>query len=144
MWKDINGAMRAGLSYSEMIETVVNPVREADWYKMIHGNGQPYGTGSRWKFYQQSADVDPVNFIRHLDIPILWFLAEKDKHVDTQVGFRKLQAAFEDAPSDDTELAVVKNANRAFSLIGPNGPKGYTKEFFGHMKLRLEARILKD
>jgi dienelactone hydrolase len=98
-----------------------------------------------WDFYQQGADLDPVKFIRKLDIPILWFLAERDENVNTQASIPRLQAAFKDAPGDDMELVVVKGADHTFFLIGPDGhPIGYTKEFFGHMETWLKTRIVRD
>jgi pimeloyl-ACP methyl ester carboxylesterase len=145
MWKEINAAMRAGKSYTEMIETVVEPIRKTDWYQKKYGDSQPLSADWMWSFYQQGADLDPAKFIRNLDIPILWFLAERDENVNTKASIPRLQAAFKDAPGDDMELVVVKNANHAFFVIGPDGqPVGYTKEFFGPMETWLKARILSD
>ena len=145
MWKQINAAMRAGQSYEEMIESVVDPLRKTDWYQKKYGDRQPLNQDWMWKFYQQGADLDPVKFIRKLDIPILWFLAEKDENVDTRTSAPRLQAAFNDAPGDDMELVVIKGANHEFFLTDPDGrPIGYTKEFFGPMETWLKARILKD
>lgn len=142
MWRKIYDQAKDGASFEEMQKKVVDPVRGEAWFKTVYKDGgQPFGKGAYWPWTVKNANIDPVDYISKLDIPILWFLAEKDINVDTKASIPRLEAAFDKASTNDTTLVVLPNVGHTFIVRNDKGqPIGITQGYYDRMAAWLKAR----
>jgi len=68
---------------------------------------------------------DPVDSIGRIQVPILWFLADNDHNVPTEVSASRLRQAFGAAGSRDATVIILLNAAHGFTST----PTGNNKEF---------------
>ncbi len=139
MTRDILDAARRGQAW-ESLDALIDPARDTTWYQKAYGTDRPRGASQRyWAWHTANANIDPADYVRQLDIPTLWFLAELDENVDTAASEPLLRAAFEDAPTTDHDLRVIPGANHAF-FVTRDGAPSYTTEYWSAMATWLQAR----
>jgi len=79
--------------------------------------------GRNW--IRLNAAYDPIESIGRIHVPILWFLADKDHNVPTDVSASRLRRAFAAAGTRDATVKVLANAAHGFYST----PTGNNKEF---------------
>ena len=79
--------------------------------------------GRNW--IRLNAAYDPIDSIDRIHVPILWFLADKDHNVPTEVSAPRLRRAFDAAGNRDATVMILANAAHGFMST----PTGNNREF---------------
>ena len=89
---------------------------ENDEYQNLTGQGETPQTLSDEEIdaevVKHRGGVDPMPWIRGLDIPTIWLYGGLDKHIPTRLSVRNLTPLAED-PNRDLSIAVFPKANHA-------------------------------
>jgi dienelactone hydrolase len=100
--------------------------------------------GQNW--IRLNAAYDPIDSIYRIHVPILWFLADKDHNVPTEVSASRLRQAFSAAGNRDAMVIILANAGHGF-LSTPTGNNNefaeqshYTPGYWNTMERWLRAR----
>ena len=127
-------------------DALVAPFVEEKWYRTAFGEGPVSGRWSQrwWSWAHRNLTVDPVPYLKRLDIPVLWFLAEKDENVPLVPSYLRLQEAFAASVGEDETLVTIPDANHAFLIRQAHGGLRYADGYFSRMKRWLGERGLSD
>lgn len=139
--KRINEFLRSGKTHKAMVEALIEPIKNEDWYKSIYGFSTPL-SGWRWGFFSRNAGIDPPKIVEELSIPILWFLGEKDQNVDTKASIPRIKAAFDKSPGEDETLIVIPKVAHSFTVEDKSGKRVLSPGFFDVMEQWLVDRNL--
>jgi dienelactone hydrolase len=72
-----------------------------------------------------NAAYDPIDSISLIHVPILWFLADRDHNVPTELSASRLRQAFAAAGNRDAQVIVLPDASHGFMST----PTGNNREF---------------
>jgi pimeloyl-ACP methyl ester carboxylesterase len=130
----------------ESTDTLVEPYLGSAWYEQAFGDDLVSATWSQrwWRWAGRNLSVPPGPYLEQLDIPILWFLAERDENVPLVLSVARLGEAFEVSPSTDESLVVLPNANHAFLVQSAEGGVRYSDGYFERLREWLAGRGLSD
>ncbi len=95
------------------------------WYPKAFGDYN----GMSPEYYEKlkkSGPIDPINYLRKVsDIPVLWFLAEKDENVPYELSKPRLKDALDEAGNKYFELITIPGANHSFLVYTSDGKMKY-------------------
>ncbi|MEM6314808.1 MAG: alpha/beta fold hydrolase [Planctomycetota bacterium] len=74
------------------------------------------GVSSEW--FRQFLVTDPSEFLGQLDVPVLALFAEKDMQVVVEPNLPAVEAALDDAPTDDVTVVTLPGLSHFFHEVG--------------------------
>jgi dienelactone hydrolase len=136
--------MIAGGASTEDYDAAMKPYRSraswSDTFPVIDETPR----GRNW--IRLNAAYDSVDSVRRITVPILWFLADKDHNIPTEVSAPRLRQAFDAAGNRDATLVVLTNASHGFALTPTGNNKDFAKQshfapgYWGTMEQWLQTR----
>ena len=82
--------------------------------------------GRNW--IRLNATYDPIDSISRIQVPILWFLADKDHNVPTEISALRLRQAFDAAGTRDATVRILANASHGFMSTATGNNKEFAKQ----------------
>lgn len=116
------------------VNAYIRETREKNtWFSKAFGDYKEMNP-DYWEKMKKSDHIDPVVHLRKVsDIPVLWFLAQKDENVPYKLSKPRLEVAFEEAGNEDFELVTIPNANHSFLYYTPEGKLEYADGYWDKM-----------
>ena len=82
--------------------------------------------GRNW--IRLNAAYDPTDSIYRIHVPVLWFLADKDHNVPTEISALRLRQAFDAAGNRDATVRILVNASHGFMSTSTGNNKEFAKQ----------------
>lgn len=117
--------------------TLFDDAKKEPWFAQTFGEWVPIES-AWWQRHVANMQLEPADDAAHLDIPVLWFLAEKDQNVPYTASLAALQKA-KDA-NTQLELITVQDSPHSFLLPAANDKVRYTQNYWPVMSAWLQDR----
>ncbi|MGA9420735.1 MAG: dienelactone hydrolase family protein, partial [Rhodanobacteraceae bacterium] len=120
-------------------QRLIDATADKPWFGRTLGDGWRHVDSAAWRRRRVNAKLDPASTAARLKIPVLWFLAEKDRNVP----YAKSRDAIETARRKyqaDIDLVSVPDAAHSFLVKDANGAVHYTNHYWPEMAHWLRTR----
>lgn len=136
-WLELHEMARDGAGVERANEHL-RRARSQSWFPPAFGDWDEISQG----WYERHAanmQLDPATDVARLDIPVLWFLAERDENVP----YAASRDALKDARRGNGQLEVVTvhGAEHSFLVRSADGSIRYTSEYWPAMATWLRATV---
>jgi len=121
--------------------TLFDDAKKEPWFAQTFGEWKPIES-AWWQRLVANMQLEPAEDVAQLDIPVLWFLAEKDQNVPYAASHAALQKA-KDA-NTQLELITVQDSPHSFLLPAANDKLRYTRNYWPVMSAWLRDRGFVD
>lgn len=118
------------------IDSINNFIRQSkikyDWFEEAFGDWDHLDPEYRIKM-RKTGPIDPVESLRKIKTPTLWFLAQNDENVPYELSEPRIKLALYEAGNKDFEIITLPNVKHNFILEGENGEFKYTDGYWDKM-----------
>ncbi len=122
-----------GKSLEEVDAYIKKTRKENKWFSKIYGS-YDHMRPDYWIKVKKQGPIDPVKYLHKVsNIPVLWFLAEKDENVPYEISKIRLKNAFQEAGNKDFELVSIPDAKHSFLITEPDGTVKYAQGYWNKM-----------
>lgn len=124
------------------VDELATPYVDSDWFKKAIGEGPVSSNWSKewWQWAQRNMASTPIPSLARSDLPLIWFLAERDQNVPLVSTKAALERAFETSPSEDETIVIIRGAPHSFIVKMGTENAVLAPEFFQGMASWLEER----
>jgi uncharacterized protein len=116
-----------------------NAQNKYDWFHKAYGNWNRLTPEYRIKL-NETGPVDPVESLRQVTVPTLWFLAEEDENVPYDLSKLRINLALEEAGNEDYQVITLKGAKHNFITQNEDGSFKYVDGYWNKMAEWLKER----
>jgi len=137
LWLRLNTLAREGGS-SEQAQRLIDAAADKSWFGPTFGDGWRHIEAGAWQRRRVNAKLDPASTAARLNIPVLWFLAEKDQNVPYKKSRDAIETARQKHKADIT-LVTIPDAPHSFLIKDVHGAVHYTDRYWPEMARWLRA-----
>lgn len=137
-WQDLHELAKERASL-ETANELLDKARGEPWFASTFGEWSEVTPGW-WQRHSENMQLDPANDVARLDIPVLWFLAEKDENVPYVKSHDALKAAGE--INNRLKTVTVDNAAHSFLVTDEDGGMRYTPKYWPVMSRWLQEKSI--
>jgi dienelactone hydrolase len=114
----------------EEINAFIDKMRDKNWFSKVYGDWKGVSKNRLIKM-RETIPVDPAVYLRRVgNIPVLWFLADKDENVPYELSKPRIKTALKEAGNKDFEIVTLSGANHAFFVQSEDGSRKYTEGYW--------------
>ena len=125
-WLELHRLAGEGASLAQA-NTLLDNAKDEPWFAQTFGEWENIEAGW-WQRHVANMKLDPADDTAHVDIPVLWFLAEEDQNVPYAASHAALKKAKE--ANTQLEIITVQDAPHSFLLQDANGKLRYTRTYW--------------
>lgn len=118
------------------IDSINSFIRNArikyDWFEKAFNDWDHLDPEYRIKM-RETGPIDPVESLRKITVPVLWFLADKDENVPYELSEPRIKLALEEAGNEDYEVITIKGVTHNFILQNEDGSLKYVDGYWDKM-----------
>lgn len=118
------------------IDSINSFIRNArmknDWFEKAFDGWDHLNPEYRIKM-RETGPVDPVESLRKITVPVLWFLADKDENVPYELSEPRIKLALEEAGNEDYQVITIKGVTHNFILQNEDGSLKYVDGYWDKM-----------
>lgn len=89
---------------------------------------------------RKTGPVDPVESLRKITVPVLWFLADEDENVPYELSEPRIKLALEEAGNEDYQVITIKGVKHNFIFRNKDGSSKYVDGYWDKMADWLQKR----
>ncbi len=109
-----------------------NARNEYNWFEKAFNGWDHLNPEYRIKM-RETGPIDPVESLRKITVPVLWFLADEDENVPYKLSEPRIKLALEEAGNEDYEVVTLKGVKHNFILHNKDGSAKYTDGYWSKM-----------
>lgn len=124
-------------------DSLIQISRNDKWFSQVFG-GWSRMSENEWVRMQKTAQIDPAVYLQELsNIPVIYFLAENDENIPTDLSKPRIKTALEEAGNNNFKIVVLPGANHAFYIDDPDAPggKSYSPGYWDKMAEWLQEKV---
>lgn len=125
------------------IDSINSFIRNArikyEWFEKAFNDWNHLDPEYRIKM-KETGPVDPVESLRKISVPTLWFLADKDENVPYKLSEPRIKLALEEAGNEDYQVITIKDVTHNFILQNKDGSFKYVDGYWDKMAGWLKKR----
>ncbi|MEB8346761.1 alpha/beta hydrolase [Flavobacteriaceae bacterium KMM 6898] len=110
-----------------------------DWFEDAFNGWDHLDPEYRIKM-RETGPIDPVDSLRNITIPVLWFLADEDENVPYALSEPRIKLALEEAGNEDYQVVTIKGVKHNFILQNKDGSSKYVDGYWDKMADWLQKR----
>lgn len=118
------------------IDSINSFIRNAriknDWFERAFDGWDHLDPEFRIKM-RETGPIDPVESLRKITVPVLWFIADKDENVPYELSEPRIKLALEEAGNEDYEVITVKGVRHNFFIQNEDGSFKYVDGYWDKM-----------
>ena len=118
------------------IDSINSFIRNArmknDWFEKAFDGWDHLNPEYRIKM-RETGPIDPVESLRKITVPVLWFLADKDENVPYELSEPRIKLALEEAGNEDYQVITIKGVTHNFILQNEDGSLKYVDGYWDKM-----------
>lgn len=125
-WLELHRLAAQGADLAQA-NTLFDDAKKEPWFAQTFGEWEPIES-AWWQRHVANMQLEPADDAAQLDIPVLWFLAEKDQNVPYAASHAALQKV--KVANPQLELITVEDSPHSFLLEGADGKLHYTRNYW--------------
>ncbi len=141
LWLRLNRLARSN-GTREQAQRLIDSAADKPWFEPTFGESWRHVDTAAWFRRQADTKLDPARTSGRLEIPVLWFLADKDQNVPYVESKRAIENEKQHHRADIT-LVTIHNAPHSFLIKEPDGSIHYTNHYWPEMAHWLRAKGIK-
>lgn len=125
-WLELHRLAAEGAALTQA-NTLLDSAKNQPWFAQTFGEWESI-EAAWWQRHVANMELEPADDAAQLDIPVLWFLAEKDQNVPYESSHAALQNA--KGVNPQLELITVQDSPHSFLMQGADGKLRYTQKYW--------------